>query len=275
MTTTPNYDFTLLTSGQAGAEFTMNDALNRIDSLIVPRVVNKTTTTSPASPSAGDTYIVNGTGGSWSTFAVNDVAFYDGAAWYNVTPTEGAIAYDRNTNDLLFFNGSAWGDYLALVESNISTNASNISTNTSNISTNTSNISTNTSNISTNASNISTNTSDIADLEVESLSGMITSPVVKNFVLDQSATYAYTVNQIKSQIGSGTSLTFSLAIGTDPLGTLTNITGISGQTSTTTEATDNATANNVVNVGSCLVLRVTANSGTPVDFGFTIKTTRN
>ena len=104
---------------------------------------------------------------------------------------------------------------------------------------------------------------------------MITSPVVKNFVLDQSATYAYTVNQIKSQIGSGTSLTFSLAIGTDPLGTLTNITGISGQTSTTTEATDNATANNVVNVGSCLVLRVTANSGTPVDFGFTIKTTRN
>ena len=115
MTTTPNYDLTLLTSGQAGAEFTMNDALNRIDSLIVPRVVNKTTTTSPASPSAGDTYIVNGTGGSWSTFAVNDVAFYDGAAWYNVTPTEGAIAYYRNTNDLLFFNGSAWGDYLALV----------------------------------------------------------------------------------------------------------------------------------------------------------------
>lgn len=42
--------------------------------------------TSPASPQAGDIYILTGVGGSWSTFTAGDLAVYTGAGWTNFTP---------------------------------------------------------------------------------------------------------------------------------------------------------------------------------------------
>jgi len=42
--------------------------------------------TSPVSPAPGDFYLLTGNGGSWSTFATNDIAFYTGSGWVNFTP---------------------------------------------------------------------------------------------------------------------------------------------------------------------------------------------
>ena len=229
MATTPNLDITRLTAGQASAEVTMNDALNRLDVLVMPRVVNSTTTTAPTSPVAGDAYICAGVGGDWSTFTAKDVAFYDGGAWFNVGPEEGFVVYNLDSNDFMVYTGSAWIDYI----------------------------------------------NNATDGQIEVISGHITSPVVKQFVLDQSAAYAYDISTMIHEIGGGTNLTFSLKIGNDPDATLTAITGISGEVSTGSETTETATANNTVAVGQSLILDITGNTATPVDFSFTIKTTRN
>jgi hypothetical protein len=42
--------------------------------------------TSPASPQAGDIYILTGVGGSWSTFTAGNLAIYTGAGWTSFTP---------------------------------------------------------------------------------------------------------------------------------------------------------------------------------------------
>jgi hypothetical protein len=75
---------------------------------IIP-VVSRVST-SPASPNAGDIYILTGVGGSWSTFAARDLALYTGAGWTNFTPYTdcGWVAYVQNENAYYRFIDSAW-----------------------------------------------------------------------------------------------------------------------------------------------------------------------
>jgi len=57
-------------------------------------VVDATRTAPPASPSAGDRHIIDGTPtGAWSAFGDGWIATYDGAAWSGVAPKEGMRAY--------------------------------------------------------------------------------------------------------------------------------------------------------------------------------------
>ena len=103
----------------------------------------------------------------------------------------------------------------------------------------------------------------------ESISGHITSPFVKTYVLDEYAEYGYTVNEIRARVGTGTSVTLSLTIGG------TEITGIDSVIIITTQTNSMALALNVVPVSGKLELVVESLSGTPADLSFTIKTTRS
>lgn len=57
----------------------------------------------------GNRYIVGDTPtGNFSTFAEHDIAWYDGSAWHNDTPSEGWKVYDLNTTTDLSFDGTEW-----------------------------------------------------------------------------------------------------------------------------------------------------------------------
>lgn len=57
----------------------------------------------------GNRYIVGDTPtGNFGTFAEHDIAWYDGSAWHNDTPTEGWKVYDIATTSDLSFDGTEW-----------------------------------------------------------------------------------------------------------------------------------------------------------------------
>jgi hypothetical protein len=76
-------------------------------------VKSKVLETAPAEPTKGDRYIVAGLGGGWSEASVNDIAWYDGAAWKFDTPAEG-WAVHVDADDLVnIFDGSDWAPITA------------------------------------------------------------------------------------------------------------------------------------------------------------------
>lgn len=77
---------TLDNSIPANTNWLREEAVNR-------RVLSKTTTAQPGSPSDGDVYIIPAaaTGLQWSTFSQNDIAIYRGGTWYAYAPVPGLI----------------------------------------------------------------------------------------------------------------------------------------------------------------------------------------
>ena len=71
-------------------------------------VISRTEVTAPASPINGDTYVIAGIGGDWSTFAINDIVRSDGTTWTNKTPIEGDEVYDGTDQDRYRFDSSSW-----------------------------------------------------------------------------------------------------------------------------------------------------------------------
>ena len=79
----------------------------------IPReTVQAIQTAPPASPVAGDAYIITGSPtGAWSTFAANDVVTADGnAGWYRQRPFTdcGWVAYNAGTSSYVRYIGSGW-----------------------------------------------------------------------------------------------------------------------------------------------------------------------
>lgn len=101
---------------------------------------------------------------------------------------------------------------------------------------------------------------------VESSGGMIEAPSNKTYILDQSAAYAYDIDTLIAKMVSGT---LSVAIQIDG----TPVTGINTLAVSSVEATGTASALNAVAIGQTVTMVVTAIS-TPVDYSFTLKTTR-
>jgi hypothetical protein len=112
MTTTPNLALAYLVASQAQKEVTHNDALNDLDSLAQLSVIDRTLNTPPASPNAGDTYIVGPSPtGAWSGQANKVAAYYSG--WRFKTPLAGWAAWARNENKLVYYTGSVWAPLAA------------------------------------------------------------------------------------------------------------------------------------------------------------------
>ncbi len=84
-----------LEAAQNQKYLTSNTALSYIDGLINLTVFNRTTTTPPGSPSAGDRYIVGPSAtGVWSG-EDDRVAIYVGTDWVFFSPSEGWRVYDQ------------------------------------------------------------------------------------------------------------------------------------------------------------------------------------
>jgi len=108
MTTTPNLVMSYIASSQAQKEITHNDALNDLDFLVQPSVIDHTLATPPGSPSQGDAYIVAASPtGAWSGAAGSIAAYYSG--WKLKAPEAGWTCWARNDSRLLYYTGSAWG----------------------------------------------------------------------------------------------------------------------------------------------------------------------
>lgn len=107
MATTAHLSLGLVEQAQAQKEVTVNEALCRIDALLNTGAIDKDLATPPASPTAGDLYIVAGSPtGAWAGYA-GKVAYYD-QVWRFILPNEGLTLWVRDEDKLYTFDGSGW-----------------------------------------------------------------------------------------------------------------------------------------------------------------------
>ncbi len=80
--------------------------------LVTIRVINRTLTTPPASPAAGNRYIIAATGtptGDWSTYSNNDVVEATGiGTWVRYSPQGSWHAYIGAVQKLAYYTGTEW-----------------------------------------------------------------------------------------------------------------------------------------------------------------------
>lgn len=107
MTTTPNLGMVRLVENQEHAEVSVNEALQLLDALCQPHVLNMSTTTPPGSPADGDKYIIpSGASGVWASRAGQIAVWFSG--WRYVTPKEGWHMWVENLNYAVWFDGTYW-----------------------------------------------------------------------------------------------------------------------------------------------------------------------
>jgi len=107
---TPILSLDEISENQASKYITHNTALRALEALTI-RVLDIRTTAPPGSPSDGDAYICGSSASltaAWSTFTVNDIAFYN-SGWYNLTPVEGIRLWVNDEDSLYAFYSSSWG----------------------------------------------------------------------------------------------------------------------------------------------------------------------
>lgn len=114
------FDYTWLTAEssdwnkfQKGTPTTLTEAASILAAKGVTdwgTVINMTEVTSPASPSAGDSYIIAGTGGDWSLFTIGNQVTRNSTndAWQQRVPSEGDFVYDLGTSKGQEYNGTIW-----------------------------------------------------------------------------------------------------------------------------------------------------------------------
>ena len=108
--TTPIFEIDELTSNQSQPEVTVNQALRQIETLVT-RAISLSTAAEPSTPSEGDAYILpsSPTGSNWGGYSQNDIAYYIGGAWYNLTPIEGVRLWVNDVDAVYAFDGTSWG----------------------------------------------------------------------------------------------------------------------------------------------------------------------
>lgn len=107
MATTAQLALTKLVEGQASAEVTINDALNKLDATIQLSVKDRDLTTPPGSPAEGDRYIVAASAtGAWSGEDGNIAVYLTG--WVFIDAKEGFKAWVEDENRFVLYDGSNW-----------------------------------------------------------------------------------------------------------------------------------------------------------------------
>ena len=108
MADTENLELPRLVEGQASGEVTHNEAINRLDSLVMLSIIDRGLTTPPGGESNGDRYLVKATGtGAWAGHDDEIAMYYDG--WLFSTPQEGWLMYIEDEDILVAYDGAAWG----------------------------------------------------------------------------------------------------------------------------------------------------------------------
>lgn len=102
--TSPINNLPLLFAGQAQKELTVNEALSRVDALLHP-VVEGEADTPPASPAAGECWLVGASPtGIWSGHAAA-LACFTAGVWIFSEPREGMRVFDSSAGQSLLYRG--------------------------------------------------------------------------------------------------------------------------------------------------------------------------
>lgn len=110
--TTSRLSLPYIQASQAQKEVTHNEALNLLDALVQPAVIDRVTQDPSAlSPSDGDRYIVAaGAVGEWSGHDGEIAVYYSG--WIFAPPGEGWVMYDEANDVWVLYDGSQWAPWI-------------------------------------------------------------------------------------------------------------------------------------------------------------------
>lgn len=101
---TSRHALPLLFAGQAQKEFTVNEALARLDLLAHP-AIEEERSAPPASPASGISYLVRANAtGAWAGYE-ESIAGWDGSQWTFVSPRVGMLLQDTAQGLLLRYEG--------------------------------------------------------------------------------------------------------------------------------------------------------------------------
>ena len=105
--TTERLSLTTLTAGQDGAELDHNEALQQLDALAHPAILDRDLTAPPATNANGDTYLVAATAtGDWVDQDGNLALYYDG--WLFAPPAKGMVAWIADEDVWVLYDGVGW-----------------------------------------------------------------------------------------------------------------------------------------------------------------------
>ena len=108
MAETANLDLPLLADGQARKHITVNEALTRLDHLVMLAVRSRTLATPPSSPLEGHRYIVPvGASGSWAGRATQ-IAIVVNGGWDFVVPLAGWRAFVEDEGADVVYAAGVW-----------------------------------------------------------------------------------------------------------------------------------------------------------------------
>lgn len=108
MTTTPNLALPCLEAAQSQKHVTHNEALGRLDAIVMLAVLDRDLTEAPEAPGDGARYLIaSGAEGAWTGQDGKIAAWQDGA-WTIYAPQTGWLAWVADEGALLVFDGSAW-----------------------------------------------------------------------------------------------------------------------------------------------------------------------
>lgn len=108
MAATPRLSLPFLAVGQAQKEFTHNEALQTLDTLVAGAVEEPPRATPPAAPSPGDTYLVDiGATGAWAGKS-QCVATWTSGGWRFIPPVEGMMLNERASGATVTFRNGSW-----------------------------------------------------------------------------------------------------------------------------------------------------------------------
>lgn len=104
---TPLLPFDVWTSQITQASVPANNNAIRSE-IISAKVISKTTTAQPTSPTDGDLYIIpsSATGAQWTTFSAGDLAIYKSGTWYAFAPNDGLVKMVNTTLEV--YSGGSW-----------------------------------------------------------------------------------------------------------------------------------------------------------------------
>jgi hypothetical protein len=108
MTATPRLALPFLSAGQAQKEFTHNEALQTLDTLVGGAVETGPLAVPPASPSIGDAYIVDESPTADWAGRPGSVAAYTSGGWRFVEPVDGLSLYVKSQGQWASFRAGSW-----------------------------------------------------------------------------------------------------------------------------------------------------------------------
>lgn len=108
MNTTPNLSLPYILPSQAQKAVTHNEALQRLDALVMLAVKSRDATEPPPTAVEGDRYIVAaGASAAWNGLDGQVAAYQDGT-WVYLNPREGWVAWCVSESKLVYFAGGIW-----------------------------------------------------------------------------------------------------------------------------------------------------------------------